>query len=693
MDRLRPRSPKVAVMGLRVAAGLSLGAFTLSAAEPATELPSLTVRTTTLAPDDVTVRPFVAGQPVWSGRAIATLKDAIGLAPGLLIQDSFGGFEPPRLSLRGSGLQSAPSSRGVQFLLHGLPLNLTDGSFNTALIDPQLFDRVEIYRGESAARLAPAVMGGAFNLRPRGLHEPSRGSLRAEVGSFGALRLQAAGLTAPGSTRLIGSGSWSQQDGYREQSRQQRFGGLASLLQRSASGFDSSVSCYHVRAAYDVPGPMTLLAAENAPRSVSDAVRRDQPRRESELTQLAAQSSGPIGALHVQGGVSWLHSEDWFRQLRGNGLSDSRSHDLSFRGGILRPFESDAGEHQLQLETTVSRGWRELQRFEHDRTITGRRFSRDDLAATTAALDLAGTAQLPRNLDVSTGGGVLLVRRDVQDRMAAGGGMTALDERLHSVAWQPRAQARWQPTENLAWFVAVARTTEPPTFDDLLVVSGTPGQLSRRYQPLRHQRATTWELGTTGSHGTFGWDVTAYHGMWRDEILRLADAQGLPRGAVNAGPTRHRGVETAWHWQIWDDGEHQLHLTSTAIWSRFAFRHDPIRGNQRLAGAPPYLGAAQLTYQHRAGLFASSGLDWTAGRTLVDHAGRMSYGGYTRTHLRAGWRQRSRWTLFVDVQNVFDRRTIASTAGVLDLVRDPAATAVFLPGVGRALTLGFESQR
>jgi outer membrane receptor protein involved in Fe transport len=71
---------------------------------------------------------------------------------------------------------------------------------------------------------------------------------------------------------------------------------------------------------------------------------------------------------------------------------------------------------------------------------------------------------------------------------------------------------------------------------------------------------------------------------------------------------------------------------------------------------------------------------------------RLTYGGHTLAHARVGWRGR-RGTVFAAVRNLLDRSHLASTAGVLDLARAPAATAIFLPGSGRAITVGFEWKR
>ena len=74
----------------------------------------------------------------------------------------------------------------------------------------------------------------------------------------------------------------------------------------------------------------------------------------------------------------------------------------------------------------------------------------------------------------------------------------------------------------------------------------------------------------------------------------------------------------------------------------------------------------------------------------MDHAGRLTYGGYALLHLRAGWRISPRLHVFASVRNASDRTYIASTAGVLDLARTPATTSIFLPGPGRAFSLGLE---
>jgi len=665
--------------------------FSLRAAEPTVNLPPWIVEGRALHDGAGAPASQIVTSDEWAGRDAGTLTDFLGHAAGLIMQESFGGFEPPRLSIRGSGLQSAPSSRGVALLLDGLPLGLADGSFNSSLIDPQLAQRIEIDRGLDAWREAPATMGGALNLVGARGTSPSSAAVHVEAGSFGALRANAADGWTQADLSANGAVSFSRQDGSRDHSGQERSAFFGSLREAGKPGAKSTVSVYYARPDYDVPGPLTLTQAQSAPRSVSTDVMRDQPRREAEVWQLAATTSAQTADYAAEGGIAWLRTDDFFRQLQANGISDSSSDDVSLRGSVARRFPIAGSENRFQLATTASRGWRDSKRLLNDSSQTGALFGRDGLYATTATFGLEDDITLTRTLTATVGVAKVYTRRDIVDRMPAGTTPAPTTRSLEAAPTLPQASLRWSVRPEVILFAGVSQAAESPTFDDLIVVSGTYPRLTRRSQQLQTQRATTWEVGTRGEHGPFSWDVTAYRGDWINEILRLADAKGAALGAVNAGPTRHLGVETTAHWRLLDQGQ-RLTLNVSGVWNRFYFENDPVFGRNRLAGAPPHVGSAELLYEHPRGFFGAAGLDWTAGQTPVDHAGRMTYGGHTLTHLRAGWRSKA-WTFFVDVSNVFDERHIASTAGVLDIARNPAATSIFLPGAGRSFTIGLEWRR
>jgi iron complex outermembrane receptor protein len=603
-----------------------------------------------------------------------TLADALAGVAGLVVQPGFGDIDPPRISARGSGLQSAPMNRGLLVRLGELPLNAADGTFNTALIESAFFEGVQ-FRGaaddSAAAALAP---GGSLDFLG---YAPAR--LAAAVGSDGLRKFVAQGAAQefqlPDYRRAYqaaGAGATMQSDGWRPQSAQQRTAAITQTAWAKSEELVLRASLYGADLSYDVPGPLTLAQAETDPDSVSAMAAADRPRRETRFGRFAFAGDWRGSGRDLNGAFSVQRTDDRFRQLRGNGIADTSGTDCALQlSGRTRFFSVGA----LWLGT-----WREQQRFTNLAGATGSRFAdlRQQAHSVTGWAD--GSWRVASGLDLDVGVSWLLARRAVA-------GTTTADSDYAAIV--PHLALKWRPRWNWELFARAERGAEPPTFDDLLATRGPPTALSLVWTPLRRQRADTVEVGVryaAWNRCSFG--VTAYVADWHDELLRLADADGAARGTVNAGPTRHRGIESSLRWALWR-GRSRLDFRLAHNWSEARFADDPIYGHNRLAGLPEHVGAAELEWSHERGPFAALGASWVWGRTFADHANLLSFPGHTLANARLGWRNR-RWSAALEVGNVFDRGYIASTAGVLDRARDPAGTAVFLPGRPRTFTVSFE---
>ena len=129
-------------------------------------------------------------QPQQAAR-LATLRDALDYQPGIVLQDFFGATDQPRLSIRGSGIQSNPVNRGVVLLQDGLPLNEADGSFVIGTLEPRNAALVSARRGANTLTPSATTLGGELDFQSlTGADE--QGVVRAEVGSFGRKALQGA---------------------------------------------------------------------------------------------------------------------------------------------------------------------------------------------------------------------------------------------------------------------------------------------------------------------------------------------------------------------------------------------------------------------------------------------------------------------------------------------------------------------
>lgn len=670
--------------------GLLLAALIITSAGGAEDAPELlppwVVSAEAVLPDSQPIRATsLLPEEAWSGRAVGTLADALNQIPGAILQESWGGFEPPRISIRGSGIQSAPSSRGVALLFDRFPLGLADGSFNSALLDPRLSQRIEVQRGIDGWRTSPWVAGGALDFR-RTPPTADAQDLRLETGSFGALRASASGSLVQGDNSETAALSRSEEDGYRAHSGQSRTAAFASLDHAFSADSHADFEVYHVDSRYDVPGPLTLAAAMTAPASVSSAVLRDLPGRTSQFTRVAGSFDRSSPAWDFDAGASFARTTDDFRQLQPNGITNSQSDDADLSASLARRFSAASEPNELRVTATLERGWRDMGRFLNSFGQSGAEFAHYGLFPTTAALEFEDTFALAPHLVGTLGLARTETTRDIEDRSGAS---PSASRDLSSGFTLPAASLRWRISKDDMAFASVSTTAEAPTFDDLLLTSGAYPSLASRSQALSSQRTVTYEIGARGRTGSLSWDAAVYHGLWQNEILSLADASGNPRGSVNASPTTHDGIETSARWLICDHPI-RVSVNGTAAWTHFVFDNDPVYGTNRLAGNPPQLGTAELLLEAPDGAFFATGVDWTAGATPVDHANRLTYGGQARTHVRAGWRYAPYWTFFVEVENLFNRTTIASTAGVLDLARSPSATSIFLPAPGRSVVLGVE---
>ncbi|RME66965.1 MAG: TonB-dependent receptor, partial [Verrucomicrobia bacterium] len=433
----------------------------------------------------------------------------------------------------------------------------------------------------------------------------------------------------------------------------------------------------------DVPGPLDRETALHAPESILPIVAADRPHRETEVLRLTLEAGWQQADTALRAALGLQQTRDDFRQLRANGTSASDSDDLH----LLLEARHHIAAHEVRGGFAIAAGNRHLTRRANINGSDGPVFADLRLYANHLTFWCEDSIRLHDTLTLQ--GGLSASCYERRARPATGAPPATPSGSVDAALLAPRIQLTWTPTRALALFAGWSRAFEPPTFDDLLPRTGRPPNLGLAFNPLEAQRASTTEIGIRGGTETLRYEVTFYHAHWRDELLRLADATGTPLGTRNAGPTTHRGIESALRWRLLQ--AHQtLDLILTHTWSEATFDADPVFGDNHLAGLPRHAGSAELQFADRQGPFAALAAAWIGGTTWADHANRLGYDGHLIINARCGWRDPRGWTLYAEVTNLFDEAYIASTAGVLDIARNPAATTIFLPGSPRRWQVGLE---
>ncbi|MFA7433983.1 MAG: TonB-dependent receptor [Gemmobacter sp.] len=666
------------------------------------------------------------GEAPVAGAAAPTLREELSGTPGVVVQEFFGGNDQPRVQIRGSGLQQNPSERGLLVLQDGMPVNRADGAYVVGLALPGQAEFIEVFRGASANRLGASVLGGAINFAsPSGASAPG---LRLSFGAGSSGRADLAGSYGIDGETIdtLLRFEHSQADGWRDynSSRRSSVGGNVTLRTGPAT---TRLFFSHTDLRFDVAGPLTRDALRTNPRghhtgpvivggmptNPGPNVLRDRPHRETVQTLAGVRSTFEDGRHIYDLGFSLSRTDDSFAFPISGGFRDTDSTDAT----VMARY-SLTGEGELPLfeaGLSYSFGHADRDHFHNTGGSRGPAFGANRLKSGTLSLYAGANLELgPVTLSPSIGYGH--AKRRNADRWDAATRPTVAynpmnpdmrlpDGAVPAVATDydrsysgvtPALALSWRPAPDQFAWISLSRGFEPPTHDDLLgAVNGTPNTGPGRPNPadpmapaamfstpaLKAQTANTLEVGWRGEWRGLAWDATAYHSRLRNELLSLRDVSGATIASMNADRTVHSGLELGLSGELTETLAARLAWT----WQEFRFDDDPIRGDNRIAGAPRHVVTLALDWRPAERLSLNGVLHWVPGKTPVDNMNTVFNDPYALVHLGAEYAVNDRAAVFARVTNLFDKRYAAST-----LVVDQGSPqqAAFIPGAGRAFYLG-----
>ncbi|MCD8453265.1 TonB-dependent receptor [Tenacibaculum finnmarkense genomovar ulcerans] len=651
-----------------------------------------------------------------------TLKDALQLQPGIILQEFFGANDQPRLNIRGSGIQSNPQSRGLNLLQDGISINFSDGSYIIGALEPRSAKYIEVFRGANALKYGASSLGGAINLVSKNGYNASALELKLETGSFNYFGGSISSGIVFGKNDLYTAVSYNDAKGFREFNTSSRFNALVNIGRKFNDVFESRLYINYTDLKFDIPGPLTQAQIDENPKQISTGINmpisigpnviRDKPARTSSLFRIANKSVYKINNNNkITFGLQYQYGDDTFITPMAVGIQESKSDDF----GINIAFNTQNAKNSLSVGVNTRIGKIDRAYFVNLKGEKGKQYTDNKLSSTNIVFYIEDIYKLTSKLSGIANLQLSSNTRNNKENFATpttrpffsfktksygtfASSDTSLDQDYFG--FNPKLGLIYSLKNQQQLFVNVSRSYEPPTFNELINKSkGNPNQSPKVFKSIKlnEQTATTLELGTRGAYKKINWDLSLYHSLVKNEILTTTDLFGIS-GTTRNSPdkTIHQGLELGFgaslFKNIFSQNKDEINFKGVYNYSNFYFNKGIYKDNQ-IAGIPKHYIASSLEYKHPNGIFASVNTEWLPEKTPTDHQNTIFQKSYQLMGIRLGY-NKSKWSLFVEGKNITDTK-YASSYLIRDVVINPKPPVLtpknvttFIPGAGINFIVG-----
>ncbi len=585
-----------------------------------------------------------------------SLKESLAFSPGVYAQPRFG--QEIRLSIRGSGISRGFHMRGLTLLQDGIPINLADDNGDFQELDPSVLSHLEVYRGANAFRFGGTTLGGAINgVTPTGR---TRGgfNLRADGGSFGTARGQAAFGYAGQAVDAYGVVNFDRSHGDRQHADRKAIRLTGNTGINLASNVQTRFYVSAQRLRQELPGALTYSDVLNNPKKGNFFA--DQQRNIDSLrVQNRTNVSLDFADLEFGGFINAKKLDHPIFQV-----VDERSVD----SGVFARAGMEFGNLELLTGATARFGTTDAKRFVNINGKKGAQTLDADRFART--IDVYGEARYAVGKTKLIVGGIYTNGIRSQDQKFP----TVISRDSKFRQFSPRFGVLWEPKNDWQLYVNYSRSHELPGFIELAQVAG--------FVPLDAQHAWTAEIGGRGTVGPAKIELSFYRANVRNELLQFTVGPDIPASTFNANKTRHQGIEAGLDIKLHD----WITLRQVYTLNDFKFRNDPFYSNNRLPVIAKHVYRGEVKIGPDAWHISPS-LEWVPNGAYSDYQNTFRVSGYTMLGVSGSLTMFGDTEAFVDVRNITNKRAVGDISAVIS-----GSGVVFYPVERRAVYLGVRSK-
>ncbi|MBL8725525.1 MAG: TonB-dependent receptor [Planctomycetes bacterium] len=527
------------------------------------------------------------------------LQEALRRSPGVTLQEETGSDSLPNIALRGvtNGAEGAWRSINLGMYADGIPLAPAPYGQPGNSLFPLTMERVyavDIQRGGGAVRYGPNNVAGVVNFLTRPIPEAPTLHQRLRYDSFRNSSTYTALGGTTGPLGLLLEAVYKDGESFRDGGDHR----LENYALKSSYRVSDTVRVFAQVERYEdhthLSDGLTLAAYRQNPKQTLSPLNRFEGKQNRANVKIEW-DVGPdtlfeLIAYHYDGTRTFLLGNPTFygsgtptflqatpRPMRTVAVQPQITHTYGL-GAATGEFH--LGARYLQEDIV-----RSVDRFFPNGTVTRRTEEQYDYYTGSAWVE--NTFRFD-DWTITPGVRLEVVEMDARIRRSttpANNGRSV--ERDFTEALPGLSLAR-RMTEHWSLFASAQRTFAAPQAPQISILSDT--------QDITAQHAWVYEVGsrTRGLDGLLQTDVTLYQIDYRGRLVPDPDQVEV---FLNAGTSRHRGVEVALGSDLAALGLPGLSLWGTGAYNDSEFTNGQFAGNT-FAGAPHWVAAWGARYQH-----------------------------------------------------------------------------------------------
>lgn len=621
-------------------------------------------------------------------RAVSNVADALRYVPGVMVNSNTGG-DASILSIRGSNLTAINyDNSGILLLQDGLPITTADGANHNRLVDPLTARNIVVADGPNALSYGASQLGGAIDFISRTARNSEPNEVYLYGGEHGLMETRASTGGISGNVDGMVTADAKHFSGYQQHSRENRESVYGNVGWRASDKLRFRFFGTFIDSRQQLAGSLTREEFNTDPRGADPAYVLGNHQLDVRTGRLAGRGTWDINAnSSLEFGLSYEVQSLYHPIVDVFDLSTTPPTQFfsllistvqRTGGGMLR-YHLKAGDHDmlagLNLAYTTDIGGN----YENDGGHKGARTDDIHQQAHNATLFWLDRWHFAPRWTFVYGAQGVVTDRNVQDVSLAY--HSVRDQQVTYRSINPRLGMIYALTPDSQAFASASRLYEAPNNFDL------DNDVAQNNTALLPMQGVAYEVGTRGTHalpsgsdGSVHWSLGAYYAKIRNEILSVEDpAQPGNMLAANYPHTVHAGVEALIGANLpMLDGRYRLAPLVSATHQHFTFQNDRTFGSNELPSAPSYIVHGEIMLRNPAsGFYIGPTFDWV-GRKYADMANTYRVGGYGLVGARAGV-QRYDWELFVDAQNLTNRRYASAVTVLTQAAADARVLNVGAP--------------